>query len=76
MKGKSIFGEYEHFIVFYTISGVTLNAEHIVGFEEKPTIYDVKQVIDEIIEENLVPQDKGVYMIFMDGANAEKIFFG
>ncbi len=69
-----MFEGFNFFIVLYSIQNGLNHLEHMVGFEEAPTIQDTKHVLDEVLEENLVPTDKAVYMAQMPADQAKAIF--
>jgi len=66
--------EFEHFIVLYTKQGNENNLEHLVGYEEQPTIDDIRHVLEEVREHQMVTTEKNVYMIFLDRDSVKEIF--
>ncbi len=71
-----MFDGFNYFLVLYTYQNNLNNVEHIVGFQDAPTILETKGVLDEAIDNNLVPSDVNVYMAQLSQEQAKAIFMG
>ena len=48
-------GNHTHFIVFYSNDNDENTMHHLIGFDEAPTIIQTKEVLDDVINNNLAP---------------------
>lgn len=72
-----MFDQFNYFIIMYSITDDGLNhVEHVVGFEEPPTLLDTQAAINDFVENELTRVNKPVYICQLPKDAAMQVFTG